>query len=201
MLGVDLGVKVAATLSTGEQLSGPKPLKSALKHLAHVSRELSRRVKGSENYKKTKLKLSKIHARISRIRNDWLNKLTARLCRENQVVAIESLHVAGMVKNRRLARSISDMGFGEFARQMAYKSQIYGTELVLADRWFPSSKTCSNCGGVKENLSLHEREYACEVCGFLIDRDLNAALNLRALGLREYACGRLQNPAGSNPIG
>lgn len=200
VVGVDLGVKVAATLSTGEQIQSPKPLKSALKKLAHVSRELSRRVRGSSNYRKTKWKLSKIHAHVSNIRNDWIHKLTHRLCHENQVAVIESLNVAGMVKNRRLARSISDMGFGEFGRQMAYKSPIYGTELLVADRWFPSSKTCSDCGSVKDSLTLSDREYECESCGLVIDRDHNAALNLRALGFREYACGRLGNPNGSNSI-
>lgn len=201
VVGVDIGVKVAATLSTGEQMQSPKPLKSALKKLAHVSRELSRRVRGSSNYKKTKLKLSKIHARVSNIRKDWIHKLTSRLCHENQVVAIESLNVAGMVKNRRLARSISDMGFGEFSRQMSYKSPIYGTELVIADRWFPSSKTCSDCGTIKKDLTLSDREFECESCGLLIDRDHNAALNLRALSFREHACGRLGNPDESNLVG
>jgi len=195
IVGVDLGVKVAATLSTGEQLQGPKPLKSALKKLAKANRELSRRQKGSKNRQKTKAKLAKIHYRISNIRKDWLQKLTTRLCHENQVVAIESLNVAGMVKNRRLARSISDIGFGEFSRQMQYKSPIYGTELVVADRWYPSSKTCSICGCIKADLTLKDRVYHCKACSSSIDRDLNAALNLRALGLREHAHGRLDNPS------
>jgi len=198
VVGVDLGIKVAATMSTGEQLEGPKPLKSALKKLSHINRELSRRVKGSSNHKKTKLKLSKIHFRVSNIRKDWIHKLTSRLCHENQVVAIESLNVAGMVKNRRLARSVSDMGFGEFGRQMSYKSPIYGSQLVVADRWFPSSKKCSRCGHIKDKLTLSDRVYRCELCGLVIDRDYNSALNLRTLGLRAYACGRLGNPGENN---
>jgi len=196
--GVDLGVKVAATLSTGEQLQGPKPLKMVLKRLARMNRELSRRKTGSKNRHKTKMKLAKLHARVSRIRKDWLNKLTTRLCRENQAVAIESLHVAGMVKNRRLARAISDIGFGEFSRQMHYKSQIYGCQLIVADRWFPSSKTCSCCGSIKADLSLKDRVYQCDACGLRIDRDVNAAMNLRTLGLRGIACGSFENPSESN---
>lgn len=194
-VGVDLGVKVAVTLSTGEQIQGQKPLKAALKKLARTNRELSRRQKGSKNRQKTKAKLAKIHYRIASMRKDWIHKVTTRLCHENQMVAIESLNVAGMVKNRRLARSISDIGFGEFSRQMEYKATIYGTELVIADRWYPSSKTCSTCGHVKANLTLKDRIYNCKACGSSIDRDLNAALNLRALGLREHAHGRLNNPS------
>lgn len=198
LAGVDLGIKVAATLSTGEQLQGPKPLKTQLKKLARANRELSRRVKGSSNRRKTKLRLAKIHARIANIRKDWLHKLTTRLCRENQTVAIESLHVKGMLKNRRLARSISDMGFGEFSRQLGYKSAIYSTKLVIVDRWFPSSKTCSVCAHVKKDLTLRDRVFECDSCGLSIDRDLNAALNLSAAGLAEHAHGRLDNPIESN---
>lgn len=201
VVGVDLGAKVSATLSTGEQLQGPRPLKIALKRLARTSRELSRRKVGSKNRHKTKMKLAKLHARISRIRKDWLNKSTTRLCRENQAVAIESLHVAGMIRNRRLARAISDIGFGEFSRQMRYKSQIYGCQLVVADRWFPSSKTCSCCGSIKADLALKDRVYKCTACGLRIDRDVNAALNLRTLGLRGIACGSLDNPGESNFAG
>ena len=201
LIGVDLGIKVAATLSTGEQLQGPKPLKAQLKRLARANRELSRRQKGSSNRRKTKLRLSKIHARISSIRKDWIHKLTTNLCRKNQTVVIENLSVKGMLKNRKLARSISDMGFGEFSRQLQYKSAIYSTNLVIADRWFPSSKTCSGCGVIKEDLKLRDRTYECDSCGLSIDRDLNAAINLRALGLRDHAHGRLDNLKQSNLIG
>lgn len=201
IVGVDLGIKVAMTLSTGEQLQGPKPLKTQLSKLARANRELARRQKGSANRHKTKLKLSKIHARVARIRNDWLNKATTNLCRQNQTVVIESLHVRGMVKNRRLARSISDMGFGEFARQMIYKSAIYSTRLIVIDRWFPSSKMCSTCGHIKKDLTLRDRVYECDSCGMSLDRDLNAALNLRAAGLAEHACGRLDNLSQSNLAG
>lgn len=201
VVGVDLGVKVTATLSTGEQLQNPKPLKAALKKLARASRELARRKKGSKNRRKTKDRLAKIHARISRIRKDWLDKLTTRLCRENQAVAIESLNVKGMVKNRKLARAISDAGFGEFARQMTYKSQIYRCQLIIADRWYPSSKTCSRCGNIKADLALRDRTYNCNACGLKVDRDINAALNLRTLGLRGIACGSFDNPNESDFIG
>lgn len=200
LVGVDLGIKVAATLSTGEQLQGPKPLKAQLKKLARANRELSRRQKGSSNRRKTKMRLAKIHARISNIRKDWIHKLTTNLCRKNQTVVIENLSVKGMLNNRRLARSISDMGFGEFSRQLQYKSAIYSTNLIIADRWFPSSKTCSGCGVIKEGLKLRDRTYECDSCGLSIDRDLNAAINLRALGLRDHAHGRLDNLKQSNLI-
>lgn len=201
LVGVDLGIKVAATLSTGKQLQGPKPLKVQLKKLARANRELSRRQKGSMNRRKTKLRLSKIHARISNIRKDWIHKLTNNLCRQNQTVVIENLHVKGMVKNRKLSRSVSDMGFGEFARQMIYKSPIYSTRLVIVDRFFPSSKLCSRCGHVKKDLTLRDRTYECDSCGLSIDRDLNAALNLSAAGLAEHACVRLDNPNQRNLSG
>lgn len=193
IVGVDLGVKVAATLSTGGQLQCPKPLKAAIKKLATANRELSRRKKGSKNRQKTKVKLAKIYSRIANIRQDWLHKLTTQLCHENQVVAIESLNVKGMIKNRCLARAISDIGFGEFSRQMKYKAPIYGVDLVIAERWYPSSKMCSTCGHIKTDLTLKERVYHCELCGSSIDRDLNAAINLRTLGLRGIAHGRLNS--------
>jgi putative transposase len=198
IVGVDLGIKVAATLSTGEQLQGPKPLKVQLKKLARANRELSRRQKGSANRRKTKLRLSKIHARIANIRKDWLNKLTTTICKNHATVVIEDLHVRGMVKNRRLARSVSDMGFGEFSRQLVCKSAIYSMDLVIVDRWFPSSKMCSSCGHVKKDLTLRDRTYECDSCGLSIDRDLNAALNLSAAGLAVHAHGRLDNPIESN---
>ncbi len=185
--GVDLGVKTAATLSSGEQLEGPKPLKKRLKKLKRFSRRVSRKIKGSKNRFKAVRRLARVHAKIASIRKDWLHKLTTKLCRENQAVGIEDLNVKGMVKNRKLSRAISDIGFGEFRRQLEYKAKIYDTKIVVADRFFPSSKTCSQCGCVKEKLSLAERVFHCDQCGFEIDRDLNAARNLEkvAWGTRE----------------
>jgi len=184
-VGVDVGIKHSIVLSTGEILVGPKPLAAYLKRLKRRSRKTSRRLLGSRRRNKASRILSRLYARIANIRNDWIHKLTTKLCRENQAVAIEDLHVKGMLRNRRLSRSISDMGWGEFRRQLEYKSKIYGTKLIIADRFFPSSRTCSQCGHVKESLSLAERVFRCDQCGFKIDRDHNAARNLIAWGTRE----------------
>lgn len=181
VVSVDLGVKTLATLSTGEVVENLRPLRTAQKRLRRANRKLHRRVKGSLNRNKQRKVLARIHRRIANIRQDRLHKLTTRLCRENQTVVIEDLNVRGMVENHRLAQSISDAGFGMFRTMLTYKSALYGTRLVLADRFYPSSKTCSSCGLVKDQLSLDERIFACE-CGLRIDRDLNAALNLRSLG-------------------
>lgn len=182
-VGVDLGIKAAATLSTGEQFFAPKPLAKSLKKLRRFQRSFSRMTKGSNRRNKQRTRIARLYAKIRNIRQDFLHKLTTKLCRENQAVVAEDLHVKGMVRNRRLARAISDIGFGEFLRQMEYKSPIYGAEFILADRFYPSSKTCSSCGKIKDDLKLCERTYRCE-CGLEIDRDLNAALNLRTLGAR-----------------
>lgn len=189
IVGVDIGIKTAATLSTGEQISSPKPLKSRLKKLARAQRKFSRQQKGSKNREKTKLKISRLHANIANIRKDFLHKLTTRFSRENQTIVIEDLNVRGMMANRKLACAISDIGFYEFRRQLEYKSEIYGTNIVIADRWYPSSKTCSECGWIDKSLKLSDRTFHCDSCGNKRDRDINAALNLRTLGLSGIACG------------
>jgi putative transposase len=195
VVGVDLGVKDAIVLSTGEKIEGPKPLAKSLKALRCHARKLSRKMKQSNRRAKSQRKVARLHARIANIRNDFLHKVTTRLCRENQTVAIEDLNVKGMTRNHRLARAISDIGFGEFRRQLEYKTKVYGTEVYIADRFFPSSKTCSSCGSIKESLALSEREFRCEDCGFTADRDVNAAINLRTLGLRGiYARGHRVRP-------
>lgn len=186
-VGVDLGIKHAAVTSDGQVFDGPKPLKAALVKLARANRSYARKCKGSSNRRKAAARLAKIHARVARIRQDWTHKTTTAICRANATVAIEDLNVRGMIANRRLARAISDVGFGEFRRQLEYKTALYGSTLVIADRWFPSSKTCSACGAVKAKLTLSERTYNCEACGVVMDRDLNAAMNLRTLGLRGTA--------------
>lgn len=195
VVGVDLGLTHLATLSTGEKIDNPKPLASSLKRLQRLSRQLSRKQKGSKNREKAKRRLARLHLRIKNLRQDGLHKLTSRLVRESQVVVAEKLHVKGMVRNRRLSRSISDSAWGEFRRQLTYKGELYGVEVVLADRFYPSSKTCSGCGSVKDKLDLGERTYVCMECGLVIDRDHNAALNLRTLGLRgTHACGEGVRP-------
>lgn len=181
-VGVDLGVKALAVVSTGEVIDGPKALRRSMRRLRCLGRAHSRKVKNSSNRAKSAMRLARCHERVTNARRDATHKLTTRLCRENAVVVIEDLNVAGMVKNHCLARSVSDASFGEVRRQMTYKSIIYGTRLVVASRWFPSSKTCSSCGAVKTKLSLGEREYVCDLCGVVVDRDLNAALNLQMLG-------------------
>jgi putative transposase len=131
-------------------------------------------------------RLGKLHAKIASIRNDFWHKITTQLCRENQAIGIETLNVSGMLKNRKLSKAISDAGFYEFRRQLSYKSKIYDNLIVAASQWYPSSKTCSNCGCVKESLTLAERVFHCEHCGYEEDRDVNAATNLRNLAQEEY---------------
>lgn len=186
IVGVDLGVKTAAVIYDGlraESLDSPKPLKAALERLRRENRKMARREKRGKNHGKTVRRVQSIHATIHDIRKDWLDKLTTKLCRENQAVVIEDLNVSGMLRNDKLARAISDVGFGEFRRQMEYKAALYGTHLIIVDRWYPSSKTCSHCGAVKESLSLSERVFHCGQCGFEMDRDENAAVNLRERGI------------------
>jgi len=158
IVGVDLGVKTSVILSTGEKIDGPKALRRAQKRLVRLSRQHVRKQKGSKNRAKLAMKLARLHRRISWIRHDFLHKLTTRLCRENQTVVVEDLHVKGMMRNHKLARVISDEGWGELRRQLEYKAAIYGTKIVIADRWFPSSKRCSVCGEVKKEFLLSERE-------------------------------------------
>lgn len=195
-VGIDLGIKALATLSTGESIENPKPLRKAQRRLRRAQRKLSRRVKGSANRNKQRRVVAKIHRRVRNIRHDTLHKLTTRICRENQTAVIEDLNVKGMVKTRCLAKSISDASLGLFRTMLTYKSAFYGTSIVVADRFYPSSKTCSSCKLVKSMLSLGERIFRCE-CGLTIDRDLNAALNLLELGA---ACAEV-TPADSHGAG
>jgi putative transposase len=190
-VGVDLGVSALATLSTGESIPGPKPHKALLARLQRLSRNLSRKEKGSANRKKARAKLAKLHARIAAIRSDALHKLTTDLTRRFHTISIENLNVCGMVKNRHLARSIADMGFFEFRRQLEYKATMRGGQVVVADQFYPSSKTCSACGHKLDVLPLAVREWTCPACGVSHDRDMNAALNLKNLAVSSTvsACG------------
>lgn len=190
-VGVDLGVSVLATLSTGEVVTGPKAHTAQLKRLRRLSRSLSRKQKGSANARKARARLARLHARIANIRQDALHQLTTNLSRRFPVIGIEDLNVVGMLRNRRLARSIADMGFFEFRRQLDYKSDLRGGQVVVADRWFASSKTCSCCGHVLESLPLAVRTWTCPACQARHDRDGNAAFNLRnyAVSSMAFACG------------
>jgi putative transposase len=190
-VGVDLGIKNLAVLSTGEVLPPLKPHRALHTRLVRLSRSLSRKQKGSSNRAKAKTKLAKLHKRIADIRVDALHKLTHRL-------ATEDLNVKGMVRNRRLARSVSDAGFGEFRRQLEYKAAMTGALVFVVDRFYPSSKTCSVCGQIHD-MKLSDRVMACD-CGNVMDRDLNAAVNLKnkAVGSTVSACGEEGSGRGGN---
>ena len=204
--GVDLGVKNLATVaSLGDEIiiEGPKPLRAALKRLKRLNRSLSRKAKGSKNREKARLRLARCHTRIAGVRTDALHKLTTWLVRTYGCVVIEDLGVKGMVRNRKLARVISDMGFGEFRRQLEYKSELSEGEIVVADRWFPSSKRCRQCDMVNESLTLKDRIFTCSGCGHVEDRDVHAARNLerypRLIGESD-ACGHLSAGSAARPL-
>jgi putative transposase len=203
VVGVDLGVSALATLSTGEKVTGAKPHKALLSRLQRLSRSLSRKVKGSANRHKAKVKLAKLHARIANIRQDSLHQLTTDLTRSFHTIGIEDLNVSGMVKNRHLSRTISDMGFFEFRRQLEYKADMRGSVVVVADRFFASSKTCSasGCGHKVDKLPLSVRQWTCPVCGAVHDRDVNAAKNLQeyAVSYTVSACGGEGSGLGAKP--
>ena len=189
-VGVDLGINSLATLSTGEEFKGAKSYNKYEKKLARLQYLLRHQVVGSSNYKKAQLKIARLHRKIANIRSDTLHKLTTYISKNHAVIGLEDLNVSGMMGNRKLASSIGDMGFYEFRRQLEYKCQLFGSKLVFVDRFYPSSKTCSNCGQAKESLSLSERVFRCDECGFSCDRDLNASINLaQAASSAVSACG------------
>ena len=179
--GVDLGVLQMATVSDGKCFANPRALKREMKRVKRQQRRVSRREKGSANWQKAVRKLARAHYRVANIRKDALHKATSWLARTKSAIMLEDLNVSGMLKNHHLAQAIADVGFHEFRRQMAYKGKWYGCEIRLADRFYPSSKRCSGCGRVKPDLGLGEREYRCGSCGLVMDRDLNAAINLERL--------------------
>lgn len=183
VIGVDFGIKELVTCSNGRVFGNPKPLRQARAKLARLNKELSRRKKGGANWLKTKAKLQKAHARVANIRKNVLHEISSYLVYESgaAVIVLENLNVAGMLQNHSLAQAIADVSFSELRRQIEYKAAWAGVDVVLADRWYPSSKTCSRCGAVRANLALSDRVYECESCGLVIDRDLNAAINLAAL--------------------
>lgn len=181
VVGVDVGLKHFATLSDGTQIDAPKPLAANLGRLQRRSRQHSRKQKGSNNRRKSTIHLARLHRRIRNQRKDFLHKVSTRLARTKQAIVVEDLNVRGMSKNRRLSRAIMDAGWSEFRRMLEYKSVWYGSRLVIADRFYPSSKICSTCGIKKDSLTLSDRVFKCESCGVEIDRDLNAARNLAKL--------------------
>lgn len=183
VIGVDVGVKVLATCSDGKVFENPKSLSQYEKRLTHISRELCRRQKGSRNRSKTRKKLAKLHYRIANIRRYSLHQISNYLTvkAKPETIVLENLNVVGMLQNRHLSKAIADASFAELRRQLKYKCAWYGVGLVIADRFYPSSKTCSACGAKKPLLKLSERTFVCESCGVVIDRDFNASLNLARL--------------------
>ncbi|AGZ44247.1 transposase, IS891/IS1136/IS1341 [Actinoplanes friuliensis DSM 7358] len=201
VVGVDVGIKTLAVLSTGELIDNPRHLVAAQQRMRSLARALSRKTgpdrrtgrRPSKRWEQAAARLGGAHTRVSNLRRDGLHKLTTRLTREHHTIVVEDLNVTGMLRNRRLARHIADAGFAEIRRQLAYKTGWNGGRLLIADRWYASSKTCSACGTVKAKLALSEREYHCQACGLIIDRDRNAALNLAALAAQF-------DTAGSGPV-
>ncbi|NEC91565.1 RNA-guided endonuclease TnpB family protein [Streptomyces sp. SID12501] len=187
-VGIDAGITSLVTLSTGEKISNPRHERRDRARLARAQRKLSRKAKGSANREKARREVARVHAQIADRRRDHLHKLSTRLVRENQTVVIEDLAVRNLLKNGKLARAISDASWTELRSMLEYKCAWYGRELVVIDRWFPSSKLCGACGTVRAKLPLNVREWTCE-CGAAHDRDVNAAKNILAAGLAVSACG------------
>jgi putative transposase len=199
-VGIDAGITSLVTLSTGEKITNPRHERKDRERLAKAQRELSRKAKGSNNRAKARIKVARTHARIADRRRDFLHKLTTRLVRENQTIVIEDLTVRNMLKNRKLARAISDASWTEMRSMLEYKADWYGRDLVVVDRWFPSSKLCSACGTLQGRMPLNVREWTC-ACGATHDRDVNAARNILAAGLAVSACGDGVRPQRSTPGG
>ena len=193
--GIDAGITSLVTLSTGEKITNPRYERRDRARLAKAQRALARKQKGSANRAKARIKTARVYARITGRRTDFLHKLSTRIIRENQTVVIEDLPVRNMIRNRSLARAISDAAWAELRRQLDYKAGWYGRTLIAIDRFYPSSKTCSACGAITVKLPLHVREWECETCGTRHDRDINAAINIRAAGLAVQACGDGVRPA------
>ena len=181
VVGVDAGVRHLAVLSTGVTIPNPRAMERSCRKLRRLNRQLARRKPGSKRRKEACRRLARVHARAANLRRDTLHKLTTALATEHGTVVVEHLNLAGMVRNRHLARVLADAGLAEMRRQLSYKATWYGSRLVVADRFYPSSKTCSACGWVKAKLSLAERSFTCDACGLVLDRDRNAARNLATL--------------------
>jgi len=199
-VGVDLGVTSLIALSTGEKVASPKNFKAKRAKLRKAQKALSRKQKGSNNRHKARLEVAKVHQEITDARLDFLHKLTTRLVRENQTIAVEDLAVKNMLKNHKLALAISDASWGELVRQLEYKCGWYGRTFVKIDRWFPSSKRCSHCGYIVERLPLNIRAWECPKCSTQHDRDVNAAKNILAAGLAVSVCGASVRPEQSKSV-
>lgn len=193
-IGIDLGLTDFCIFSNGEKVENPKYYTSLQKKLAREQRKLSRmqklaleknkKLRDCKNYQKQKIKVAKIHEKIANKRTDFLNKLTSDIVKNHDIICLEDLNIKGMLKNKKLAKSISDVSWSKFVSNLMYKAKWYGKEVVLIDRWFPSSKTCHVCGYKKEDLQLKDRIWLCPVCETNHDRDINAAINIKKEGLR-----------------
>jgi putative transposase len=208
MVGVDLGVKDFAVTSDGEKIANARHLAKRERNLACYQRRMARKQRGSNNRTKARAKVARAHRKVAASRADFLHKTSARLVRDHDVIVIEDLAVKNMVRNRRLAKAISDCGWGEFRRQLEYKAARHGRRLLVIDRWYPSSKTCSACGYLLTELAFSTRAWRCSSCRTLHDRDVNAAKNILAAGLAVSACGgdvrhprssRVQSPLKQEP--
>ena len=207
VVGIDAGITSLVATSDGEKIVNPKHFKRLRRKLRQAQKKLSLRVKGSNNREKARREVARIQAAIADARKDFLHKLTTRLVRENQTIAVEDLAVKNMMKNRKLSAAIADASWGELVRQLDYKCRWYGRTLVKIDRWFPSSKRCGHCGHIIEKLPLSVREWTCPKCGTVHDRDINAAKNILAAGLAvlgsdvEEVCGANIGPDGHKSKG
>lgn len=198
-VGVDLGLQDFVVLSTGEKVGNPKYLHQDERRLARAQRRLAKKQQGSKNRAKERRKIARIHARIADRRRDFLQKLSTRLIRENQTICVETLAVKNMLQNHKLARALSDADWSDFVRQLAYKAQWYGRNLVKIDKWYPSSNRCFACGHLLSSLPLTIRQWTCPACGVVHDRDVNAAKNIHAVGLTvREACGEAVRPGAVN---
>jgi putative transposase len=188
-IGIDVGIETFATTNEGSKYTAPRPLRKKMAQLKRAQKSLSRKKKGSKNREKQRIRVAIIHEKIANIRKDFIHKLTTKLVRENQTIVTEDLNVRDMMQNHKLAGSIGDQGWGEFFRQLDYKCRWYGRDYVKIDRFYPSSKMCSNCSHIVERLPLDKRTWKCEKCGTVHDRDVNAAKNILAAGYAVLACG------------
>jgi putative transposase len=197
VVGVDLGITDFAVTSDGDKIPNPRLLERKARNLARYQRRMARCQKGSNNRTKARAKVARAHRKVRAAREDFLHRTSTNLVRDHDVIVIEDLAVSNMVRNRRLARAISDCGWGTFRRMLEYKAAKAGRHLIVVDRWYPSSKTCSNCGHLLAELSLSTRTWHCPSCGTRHDRDINAAKNILAAGLAVTACGGEVSHLGS----
>ncbi len=196
-IGLDVGITSLIATSNGDKITNPKHFKKLRKKLKRTQKALARKQKGSNNRKKAQVQVAKVYAQIADARKDFLHKLTTQILRENQTIVVEDLAIKNMMKNHKLALAISDASWGELIRQLSYKCQWYGRELIKRDRWFPSSLRCGNCGHIINELPLNIREWECPKCGTNHDRDINAAKNILAAGLAVSVCGATVRPQES----